>query len=78
MYTMTDPRNDRRRSEQEAQASKQKKRMENIANRREAKRSPGKAKKPASSAKARPGFEGSSRSFGSASSRKGSGRPQKR
>ena len=62
MYTMTDPRNDRRRSEQEAQASKQKKRMENIANRREAKRSPGKAKKSASSAKARPGFEGSSRS----------------
>ncbi|KAI3627130.1 hypothetical protein CBS14141_001131 [Malassezia furfur] len=71
--------NDRRRAEQEAQAAKQKKRMENIAARKENKRSPGKSTtKSTKSAKARPGFEGNSRSFGSAPSRKGGARPAKR
>ncbi|WFC94395.1 hypothetical protein MBRA1_001025 [Malassezia brasiliensis] len=70
---------DRRRAEQEAQAAKQKKRMENIAARRENKRSSGKSTtKSTKSAKARPGFEGNSRSFGSAPSRKGGTRPAKR
>ncbi|WFD05803.1 hypothetical protein MVES1_001137 [Malassezia vespertilionis] len=52
--------NDRRHAEQEAQAAKQKKRMENITNRHNPK---GKGKKAAPS-KARPGFEGAQRSFG--------------
>ncbi|WFD33593.1 hypothetical protein MCUN1_000406 [Malassezia cuniculi] len=59
--------NDRRKAEEEAQAAKQKKRMENISARRDAKK--GKAPKP------RPGFEGAPRGLGG--SRKGA-RPQKR
>jgi len=59
----SDPRNDRRRAEQEAQAAKQKRRMENLAARREAKKTGAKPKKNAKSGKARPGFEGSARSL---------------
>ncbi|WFD41843.1 hypothetical protein MPSI1_000479 [Malassezia psittaci] len=70
--------NDRRRAEEEAQAAKQKKRMENLAARKESKRSPGKSTKPsAKQSKARPGFEGNSRSFGGAPKRKGNARPSK-
>lgn len=58
---------ERRKAEDEAQAAKQKKRMENITARRSGKK--GKASKP------RPGFEGAPRALGS--SRK-SARPQKR
>ena len=58
---------DRRKAEEDAQAAKQKKRMENITARRSGKK--GKAAKP------RPGFEGAPRALGG--SRKGS-KPQKR
>lgn len=73
----TDTRNDRRRAEQEAEAAKQKKRTENLAARRDGKRTPGKPKKAAPS-KARPGFEGNSRSFGGGAGRPGGGRGGKR
>ncbi|WFD19449.1 hypothetical protein MCAP1_001679 [Malassezia caprae] len=72
----TNPRNDRRRAEQEAQAAKQKRRMENLAARREAKKSGTKPKKSAKPSKARPGFEGSARSLGGRSST--GARPPKR
>lgn len=58
-------RNDRRHAEQEAQAAKQKKRMENLAARHDAKKGGAKSKKAARRAtKSRPGFEGSSRGLG--------------
>ncbi|KAL4400925.1 ribosomal subunit biogenesis protein [Malassezia pachydermatis] len=73
--------NDRRRAEQEAQAAKQKKRMENLAARRDAKKTGGKPKKPAGKPanKARPGFEGSARGFGGDHRKAGgASRPAKR
>lgn len=59
----TDPRNDRRRLEQEAQAAKQKRRMENLSARREAKKTGARPKKGVKPGRARPGFEGSARSL---------------
>ena len=66
--------NDRRKAEQEAQAARQKKRMDNIAARREAKLAKhGKStgKKPS---KARPGFEGTARPLGAHSRGRGARR----
>ncbi|WFD30261.1 hypothetical protein MSPP1_001278 [Malassezia sp. CBS 17886] len=62
---------ERRHAEHDAQAAKQKKRMENLAARREGKH--GKAGKKGAGAKARPGFEGTSRSFGAASRKRSAG-----
>ena len=72
-----DPRNDRRRLEQEAQAAKQKRRMENLAARREAKKTGTKPKKSAKPGKARPGFEGSARSLHGGRSSTGARAPQR-
>ena len=69
---------DRRKAEQEAQAAKQKKRTENLAARRDAKRNPGKSKKSsAKPSKARPGFEGSARSLSGGHSKGGGARTSK-
>lgn len=66
--------NERRKAEQEAQAAKQKRRMENLSSRREAKKTGGKSNKSLRSpSRARPGFEGSSRSFSSGHRKSASG-----
>lgn len=69
--------NERRKAEQEAQAAKQKRRMENLAARRTGKKLGDKSKKGAGT-KARPGFEGSSRSFTGGKASHGSSRASKR
>ena len=69
--------NERRKAEQEAQAAKQKRRMENLAARRTGKK-PGDKVKKGAGAKARPGFEGSSRSLTGGKASHGSSRASKR
>ena len=60
-------RNDRRKGEQDAMAARQKRRMENLAARRDGKHKTAKgAGKKGAKTKARPGFEGTSRPFGGA------------